>query len=167
MKKLLFALAFVLLIGAGGLVLFHAEKPDASFGAVSGPEQYGSPFYGQNGVLVYPTYAKMNVASTTLCSIKSPAATTTLRSFVVNFKTSTSTAETIYMAKGATAQATTTNFETYSLASNAQGTFMASSTSRTLGLPIIAPNTYLNVGASASFGATWPLGNCTVELQGV
>lgn len=167
MKKLLAVLVLILAAGFGGYALFHAEKPDASYGAAVGPDQIGSDHYSWNGIVIYPYHPKMNTGSTTLCSIKSPSATTTLKSFVVNFRSGTTTASTVYLAKGTTVQATTTNFETIALGANAIATVIASTTGRTLNLPVIAPNSWLNVGQSGGTGTFSPTGDCTVELQGV
>lgn len=166
MKNFLIALVLVGVVAIGGYSLFLLEKPDTTLGAVSGPEQNSSPFYSWNGIVIWPYRSVMNQASTTRCSFKSPGATTTVRAFTANFIDATSTAATVYLARGATYQATTTNFETFTLAANAQGLVIASTTGRTNGLPIVPPNTYLTVGelGAVSFRGT---GTCNLMLEGV
>jgi hypothetical protein len=166
MKKSLIALALVVVVGAVA-ALFHYETPAATFGAVSGPD-LNSPYQTINGATSWYYNAKVKARSATLCSFKSPAATTTLRTFGVNLTTSTTSASVVYLAKGATATATTTNFETVSLSANAQATIVASTTGRTNGLPIISPNTYLVVGFNPTGGVatnTAPVGTCTAVLD--
>lgn len=173
MKNLLkFAafLAVIVVVGFGGYEVFKAEQPSVSYGAAAGPDSTGSDSYSWNGVRLYPFNTKVRVATTTLCTYKSPNATTTLRYFAVNLTTSSSSASTLYLAKGTTQGATTTNFETAAIASNAEATVIASTTGRTNGLPIISPNTWLtagiNFGAAVGVG-TAPIGTCSLELQSV
>lgn len=169
MKKFIALFSLILVLGIGGAELFKLEKPSAAFSAVAGPDQSGSDHYSWNGVVIYPFYTKVRTATSTLCSFKSPAATTTLRSFVVNLTTSSTSASTVYLAKGASFQATTTNFETVSVGASGQVTIVASTTGRTSGLPVISPNTYLTVGLNlAGIGAgTVPVGTCSAVLEGV
>lgn len=110
---------------------------------------------------------KMNVATTTLCSIKSPAATTTLISAAFQVYTGTSTAATIDIGTSTSAYSTTTNLvSAFSLSSGAQGATGWTSVGGSVQDNIMAPNTYVVVKtAGAGLGGYTYGGKCTVVFQ--
>lgn len=171
-NKLTSVITALLILAAaalGGLYLVHQEQPGIAFGAASGPDQVGSDHYSWNGIVIYPSRAKAANATTTLCAFKSPAATTTLTKFSVNFPTSISTtsAPTVYLAKAATAFATTTNLATIAFAQNAAGNVVATSTIQATGANVIAPSQYLVVAVAGQSAFYDPLATCQVEFTGL
>lgn len=110
---------------------------------------------------------KFNVASTTLCAVKSPAASSTLvfAGYIIN--TGTSTAATIDVAKGTTPYATTTLLVTgTSVASGATKEIGWTTAGATAADDIMAPNTWLIVKtASAGLSGYTYGGNCSVVFQ--
>lgn len=110
---------------------------------------------------------KMNVATTSLCSIKSPAATSTLISAAFQIYTGTSTAATIDIGTSTTAFATTTNLvSAFSVGSGAQGATGWTSAGGSVQDNVMAPNTYVNVKtAGAGLGGYTYGGKCTVVFQ--
>lgn len=117
-------------------------------GAVSSPD-INSPYIGWGGVRHFAARTDtLTQASTTLCALQSPAATSTLEFATLHIDVASSTATTVVMAKSATAFATTTAIETRTLASAAELNLVASSTGRTSGLPVFSPNTWLVVSQS-------------------
>ena len=99
-------------------------------GSVAGPDLYNPYFrFGDgDGIREWKTARGLTTATTTVCSIASPAATSTLTSVGIKLDTSSTTASIIYIAKGAGTNATTTNFVTYGIAANASEMINASST---------------------------------------
>lgn len=122
----------------------------------------------QGGVQSYKLAKGFTTATTTVCAIKSPSATSTLTFASAKFTTGTTTASTVHLAKAATAFATTTSLGAAALAANAQGTFIASSTSSTSALDpffVFAPNTYFVVGMAGGNGTFSPVGSCQASFN--
>lgn len=115
------------------------------------------------GVLTrYQTQA-LDTATTTVCSLQSPSATSTLESGAITLDVSSTTASTITIAKAATAFATTTLIRSASVSANAQATIIAAST--TLSAleqtnRIFGPSEWLVVGMAGGTGTFSPTGDC-------
>ncbi len=102
----------------------------------------------------------LSTATTTPCSLQSPAATTTLQSFTANFTVGSTTAKSIIFTKGAAMQATTTALSgNLALAADAQGTFKASTTPE-LDM-VISPSNWVQVSMVGGSGTDSPTGTCT------
>lgn len=101
----------------------------------------------------------LTTASTTLCSIQAPAATSTLMFGSLNIRTGTTSALYLEFGKGAANKrtATTTNLGYVTvLAANAVGTFLASTTqSGADPANVFAPNTWFVVNASVPGYSDW------------
>lgn len=110
---------------------------------------------------------KMNVATTTLCAIKSPAATTTLISAGFQINTGTSTAATIDIGTSTIAYSTTTNLvSAFSVGSGALGSAGWTSVGGSVQDNVMAPNTWVVVKtAGAGLGGYTYSGRCTVRFQ--
>lgn len=134
-------------------------------GAVSSPD-INSPYFSFGGVRQWAGHTDtLNQASTTICSLQSPAATSTLRFADVKLTTGTTTAIALEMAKDTTPSATTTRLGYIVLGSGDRVTLIAGVASTTSfsasGVShtkddsdlIFAPNTYLNVKYGAALGA--------------
>lgn len=128
-------------------------------GALAGPD-IPSPYLRWGDVLVYQAHRSMVAATTTLCALQSPAATSTLAWAGWSITTGTSTAATIDIGSGATAYATTTNYvSATSVSSGAQGAASWGQPTGTTG--ILAPNTYVLVKtAGAGLGGYTYAGTC-------
>jgi hypothetical protein len=124
-----------------------------------------------NGIEKYYYRQALRTATTTPCSIKSPAATSTYTYDALKITTGTSTATVWTFAKATTAFATTTQLGVFSLGSGAQGSMVAS-TSPSTGITLIddtrvlAPNTWLVWGVQGTTisGTSKLLGVCSAEF---
>ena len=137
-----------------------------TLGAVSSPDIM-SPYFSFGGVRQWAAHTdNLNHASTTICSMQSPAATSTLVFGSVKLTTGTTTAIALEMAKDTSYAATTTRISYDVLASGAQTTMVAfvASTTGAYGANgqahtadeldmVFAPNTYLNVKYGGAAGA--------------
>ena len=119
-------------------------------GAVSGPDYY-LPYFNNNGIINYSNSVKMNTASTTLCSIKSPTATSTLAFASVRMDRASTSASTITIAQATTAFASTSSIGSDYAVLAAQGVALTASTTDNGGNDIrnekyiFTPSQYLNV----------------------
>ncbi len=123
--------------------------------------------YFLGGLHTCPVRKALTTATTTVCSIKSPAATSTLDRARITLTVSSTTASTVTIAKGATFNASSTLLASAPLAADAQGTLTASSTATGVNLDninIIAPNQYINFSMSGGNGTFSPSGSCFAEF---
>lgn len=132
-----------------------------SFGALSGPD-IASPYLRWGGVAQYSgSMDPLAVATTTVCAIQSPAATSTLQAFQVRLDVSSTTASTVHIAKANTAFATTTLLGTaYAVSANAQAFIQASTTATAGALTVFAPGQWVVVGMQGGTGTFSPTGTC-------
>lgn len=137
-------------------------------GAVSGPNTYFD-FVANNDLQKFGQTVRLTgtAASTTVAAQKSPSATSTLTFGGCNFTRASTTATVVTLAKATTAFATTTFLGSVSIAANAQGYVMAT-TSLPVGSAVFSPNTYFVVGMQdatpdAGAGTFSPVGTCSVE----
>lgn len=157
------AIVGVSIFAAGYLARPTTVAPEPQLGAVSGPD-ISSPYFSVNGLVTYRSRIAMRAATTTLCAIKSPSATSTLTYAGWQIGTGTSTAATIDLATSTTAFATTSNLvAASSVASGAQATvsWVPSTTNG-----VLAPNTYVVVKTAGvgSGGYTYG-GSCSAEFN--
>ncbi len=164
-------IGIVAAIGAILLVMMIMTKPtgapvstDSQPAPAPGPAVGGAvpdspfPYFSFGGVRrwAYRT-DNFNQATTTVCAIQSPAATSTLASAEIRFDVSSSTATTVTVAKSATAFATTTLLGgQISIGAGNQSTIVASSTAS----QIFAPSQWLVVGMQGGIGTFSPSGLC-------
>jgi len=135
-----------------------------TLGAVSSPDIM-SPYFSFGGVRQWAAHTEsLGQATTTVCALQSPAATSTLLTASIRYSVSSTTASTVTMAKATTAYATTTLIGGGSLAANAQGTFNATTTLAQAtsldGVMVFAPSAYLVVGMAGGTGTFSPTGTC-------
>lgn len=109
----------------------------------------------------------LNVATGTPCAIQNPFnATSTLVDATLNITTSTTTAGVITIATSTTAFATTSPIFGATLASGAQGTFMAGETASSTGLGVVLPPTgWLVIGVAGATGGFTYGGTCSAVFQ--
>lgn len=158
--------AVIAALVAGGLfvVLPKDSSGTPTFGSLAGPD-IQSPYLRWGGVASYRGSMALAQATTTVCAIQSPAATSTLQNAFIRFDVSSTTASVITIAKATTAFATTTSIGTdYNIAANAQGFINASTTNGTAGAPeVFAPNTWLVIGMKGGTGTFSPTGVCGAD----
>lgn len=163
-SKILWVAVVVVAIIAAGAYLF--PKVQSPLGSVVGPDSYFE-YVANNDLQKYGQTVTLRTATTTVCAIKSPAATSTLSFAGVRFTVSSSTAATIALAKATTAYATTTILgNEVTLAAGAQATIVATSTATNLNLGnyTFAPNNWLVVGMRGGIGTFSPIGSCSAEF---
>jgi hypothetical protein len=123
-----------------------------------------------NGISTqYSRTASLTQASTTVCAIQSPSATSTLLLGSLNLTVSSTTASRVTFAKALGPAASTTLLGQAQLGANAQGTFLASTTPTVLVDPIqvFSPSTWFTVSMSGGNGTFSPTGVCTAVFQEV
>lgn len=169
MKEKLILGGVILAIIIGGAALFGGSGSDGRDGkdgrdGVGAVASLQSPLE-VNGVATYYEGKALRIATTTVCSIKSPVATSTLTHASLRLAVSSTTASKVYIAKGATMNATTTNFVTFSVAADAQITINATTTALEAGdNNIFAPSQYLNFGMSGGNSTFSPVGKCVATF---
>jgi hypothetical protein len=169
MKNALIALAALIVLGVGYVVYNQARvSEDTSLGAQSQQVADGD-CYLLNGNRVCPKTTGLNTASTTICSIKAPAATSTLESASARLRVSSTTDMILTFSKATnTNNATTTKFgDQITVAANAQDSVVASTTALNIEQEdhVFGPNDYFNVGAQGGIGTFSPSGSCSATFQ--
>lgn len=152
--------ALVVLTGVFGFSFFK----DAPLGATPGSD-FSSESITVNGVpLTFKTSA-FESATTTVCALQAPSATSTLVNGSARFTVSSTTAATVVLAKATTRYATTTSLGKATIGASAQGTVTATTTP-TDALDedkIFAPNDWLVVGMQGGSGTFSPTGSCSAQ----
>jgi len=117
-----------------------------NLGANGSPNMY-VPFLGINEVVSYYQSYDFNVATTTLCAVKSPSSTSTLEYFSLIVETGTSTASTIDVGSSLTnntATSTALFIQSYAVASGARGAvILPGALPSTATSTILAPSTWV------------------------
>lgn len=134
-------------------------------GSVASPD-IPSPYLTWGGLTTYRANVAFTAATTTVCALQSPVATSTLVSFSASFSVSSSTATVVTLAKAATPYATTTRLAFGSISANAQGTLFANATSTDSSvdpITVFGPSQYAVVGMSGGAGTFSPSGRCTAQ----
>ncbi len=138
-------------------------------GAVTGPDSYFD-YVANNDLQKFGQTKPLTTATTTVCAIKSPTATSTLTFGGIKFVVSTTSASVVTLAKASSAFATTTLIGQQSIGANAQGTIVVASSTPSAnatfldGLMTFAPNTYFVVGMQGNPGTYSPVGSCSAEF---
>lgn len=157
------------LIVVVALVLgFLGYNKAITFSAVTGPDRF-FPCESSDGIKTCFSRKGFTSATTTVCAIQSPNATSTGR-IAVRMNTSSTTASVVTVAKAATAYATTTPFNLVSVAANAQVTIISSTTPETDGSisrAVFGPNQWFVVGMQGGVsGETFsPVGACQAVFE--
>lgn len=130
------------------------EKPyNPVLGSQTGPDTY-FPYIANNDVRTWSYSKKMAVATSTVCSIKAPTATSTLLIATVNFGLASSSVTVVDIAKSTSYAATTTKIgTTYNITAGSRAYIVASSTGSVAGeATLFGPNDYLNVKIGPTSG---------------
>lgn len=149
-------------IGAAILFTGYHMNPTSSVpqqqpGAVSGPD-IQSPYYSVNGQVVFKYHNAFALNASTTCAVKSPNATSTL-GFTANISSSSPSATIYELGTASDPFSTTTLIGTkMSIAAQALGSWVGSTTPASTGLVFISPNTWVNLkGGSPTVS---PKGTC-------
>ena len=159
-KLILAAVALLLVLGGVTYSLLGTQEP--KLGAAPGPERTAE-CETRNGVTQCFNRKAFTQATTTVCAIKSPAATSTLVTALVRFAVSSTTASVVTLAQATTPFATTTlNGAQIAIAAGAQSTIQASTTGQGT---IFPPNTQFVVGMQGNPGTFSPTGFCQATFE--
>lgn len=131
-------------------------------GAVTGPNVY-SDYFSINGVTRFYNRTTLTQASSTICAIRSPAATSTLVSGAVHIDINT-TASTAVIGKATTPFATTTLLAQAAIAAGTELNLVASTSPISNGALTFSPNTYMVVSLAGS-GAVSLNGDCSATFE--
>lgn len=165
------AVAIVALLVACGTFFYaatHTSAPAAPApGAISGPD-ISSPYLSINGVIHWYTRVTMRQASSTLCSIPTPAATSTLTKLTAHIANGNAYSNVFLFGYAANAFATTTSIGTTVTIAGTYGDIVASTTLATqaTGDGIVYPGNFINFKVStSSASATYlPVGDCQADF---
>lgn len=166
LKTVLVAGVTSLVIGLGAFFAPPSTPAvDHTYGAATGPD-IPSNYFSFGGFRQWAQSPRsLNQATTTVCAIQSPVATSSLEHASINFAVSSSTATLLTIAKSATAFATTTIIGSQiNIAANAQATVVASTTLSATGADaaafIFAPSTWVVMSLTGGSGTFSPTGSC-------
>ena len=171
------ALAIALVLQYGGSVVDVVNPPsDPALGALAGPD-IPSPYLRWGDLTSWNYNVPMNQGTTTVCSIQSPASTSTLIYAAVSVKTSPATVMGVDISKGGGIGQTATSstqFLSAKIAAGNRGNFFTQPaasdiTEQGAEIAVFAPNTPLNFGFASSTGQfdptnVAPTGNCLARF---
>lgn len=132
-------------------------------GAFPGPTLLAD-FLNFNGVEKAYRTQNIRTATSTLCSFKSPSATSAIESFYFKVDTATTTGQIIYLAASVNNNATTTNLDSFSMDTDKRSIGLYASST------IISPNTYINLNFDGANNdvvfspGSSAFGNCMTEF---
>lgn len=168
-------LSVAIVIAIGGSYLFPSARQSVSetFGAFPSAEII-SPFLSVNQVRHEYRRQGLATATTTPCAIKSPSATSTLILSTLQLTVATNTATTWTFASSTTAFATTSLYNTFTVAANKLGTLQGTTTPQGASAvgddkQILPPNSFLVWGVAGTQPADTTLlkGYCQAEFVAV
>ncbi len=129
-------------------------------GAVTGTTGAFPGTVSIGGGVVTGDSESLATATTSIASLESPTATSTLFSVVCR-GTGSTTASTVVLARGANTGATTTALASIAVGAGAQWTITASTSLDSVLTGTWAPNTFLNVSQNGGTGTFSPTGSCS------
>lgn len=140
--------------------------PDQKLGALTGPD-VPYPYLCVGSVCTYSSRMAMRTATTTLCSLQAPTATSTLVFAGFQITQGTSTGATIDIGTSTNAFSTTTNLVTAkSIASGALGYAYWTPTGGSVDDAVMSPNTWVNVKtATAGLSGYTYGGTCEAQFR--
>lgn len=162
MKETIIGAVAVLALVVGLVAFVKLVQLPPLIGAVTGPD---SPFptESHNGISTSFFSSGFIKATTTVCTIKTPAVHSRLKYISLNFTTSSTTATTIRIATSTIITATTTwMYDISSIANDPLKTiFLPTTTDK----QIMMPNQYINISMTGGTGTFSPAGKCQAEFQ--
>ena len=150
-------------------------RPELPLSAMPGPD-ITSPYLSVNGLATFSFSSGLNQASTSVCSFKSPGATSTLVLGTATLRTGTTTGLMLEWGKSVSPSATTTSLGVTSLGTLELATFRASSTAADFAVTasaggkdpqfVFGPNQYLTLKYGGARGDLNVLaGSCKAEFK--
>lgn len=122
-------------------------------------------YRNDNGILTFSYKVSLKTGTNTPCSIRSPAATSTIVHSSTDIRTSATSSLLVEIGKANNSGATTTSLGKMQLAANVLGTLVSSTTNDQDNL-IISPSNYVNVRFGLPSGYSSGLnGNCEVIFR--
>lgn len=164
---LIISVAILAVVGILGFSLGRMTAPTQTkiaqqFGATS--PDIASPYMSVGGIRDWYAHTEaLTQATTTVCALQSPSATSTLTRADITFVVSSTTASTITIAKASSAFATTTLLGTTAIVANGYGTAIASTTQDSTS--IFSPNQWVVVGMAGGQGNFSPTGICQASWR--
>lgn len=163
-KKIIAPLAIGIVVGL--LLGNHMVSKQVSnqVGAVSSPDIM-SPYFSFGGVRNWGAHTdSMHTATSTVCVIQSPVATSTLLSASMRLDTGSTSASTLRISKATTAFATTTTLASSALAANLGGIITAT-TSIASDNAVVNPSNYIVFSMEGGTGVFSPTGSCQATFE--
>ena len=172
-NKTIALVAAVLVLTVGFLTYFAARTS----GIVAGAMQSGTDItttnyttasftngYSVGGIFMTALRnPSLTQATTTVCAIQSPNATTTVQDASLFLTVSSTTASTVTIASASTPYATTTYLGSFAVAANAQAALLAAATS-SMNF-VLGPSQYVVFGMAGGTGTFSPAGVCEAVFQ--
>ena len=161
-------LVLVLAVTALG-VTFPRPAPSPPLGAFPGPN-ISSPYLSVSGVVKWYYDSAFSMSTSSVCSFKTPGATTTLLVASGQVNVGSTSPFQLQISKGAFVTASTTELATMSLSSLARGTLVAVAKDAATGdeNSTFAPNSWLTFKlggvSAASANSTGISGRCKAEF---
>jgi hypothetical protein len=144
-------------------VIERTEIREVEVGAISGPRIL-SPFLDHNGIVTYSSRLGFQQATTTVCAVKSPSATSTVLFASAVVYSGSTTAATMTIATSTTAFATSSVLATTSVAANAQNV-QAHWLNFGGNNGVLRPNQWVTVSLTGGNGTFSSSGACQVEFR--
>ncbi len=171
-NKLVTAVLAAAIIALGGYTFTHQSNPSPDsprVGALSSPD-ISSPYLSFGGVRQWAATESFVQATTSLCAIQAPAATTTLEAATARIDFSTTSVAVIEIGNATNAFATTTLLARFNMGASATNlNLVATTTATALVDRIVPPNSWINVkmGTTNLGGAAGniPTGRCNVVFR--
>lgn len=164
-KNYLMVFGLVLALVLGGVAVSRpaqvVKEVAVKAGSVASPD-LPFPCLSVGGVRRCSGQMSPTQATTTICAIQSPAATSTLVGLGATLTVSSSTASRLVIASSTTAYATTTHFASTDIAANAQMTLVSTSTRAD---KVISPNTWFVFSMNGGTGTFSPSGSCFATFE--
>lgn len=149
------------------LSLHGTKVVQQNLGAVASPD-IQSPYFSVGGMRTWSNKSVMRTASTSVCSIQAPAATSTLLYASARFDSGNGYLTTYEFGASAAQGATTTVLARYTFASGANLTGnIVSTTTTALADMVLVPNAWINLNVATSSASSLyaPSGECQAEFR--
>lgn len=159
-KLLTIGVVIALALSAIGFVGKSGSVIEQKVAGLSSPD-ISSPYFSFGDIRQWASRdTDLTQASTTICALQSPAATSTLLLGSIKLSVSSTSDSILTLAKAATAYATTTSLGTSAVGANAQITVLASTTPTAGQATVFGPNQWFVVGMQGGAGTFSPTGVC-------
>jgi hypothetical protein len=162
-----FCISLIVAIGVLGVgVGFQKHAPAQTIGAAS--PDFSSPYISYGDVRHWGArIGSLPTGTSTICSIVSPPATTTLSSFIVRFDTTPGYAQDYAFGVSTTMNATTTIITRLSQPASGNTALVATTSATAIKDGLVGPSTFLSVNLStSSVGSTFaPTGTCSAGFR--